>query len=78
MTFGKENVMTKTRKPTDKQKRRLGSDLDKVDAHVITAEEYQEIPELTDEWVERADLYHDGKLISHGKSKADDNKSYGG
>lgn len=67
--------MTKTRKPTDKQKRRLESDLDKVDAHVITSEEYEEIPELTDEWFDRADLYHGGKLISRGKRKADDNKS---
>ncbi|MCD0423880.1 hypothetical protein [Rhodopseudomonas sp. BR0M22] len=54
--------------------RALGSDLKKVDAHVITPEEYEEIPELTDEWFARADLYHGGKLISRGRQKADDNK----
>ena len=32
------------------KKRTLGSDLQKIDAHVITPEEYEEIPELTEEW----------------------------
>jgi hypothetical protein len=31
-----------------------GSDLAKVDAHVITPEEYDEIPELTEEWFAKA------------------------
>ncbi len=52
------------------KKRPLGSDLQKVDTHVITAEEYEEIPELTDEDLARADLYHGGKLISRGRPKS--------
>ena len=31
-----------------------GSDLAKVDAHVIQPEEFEEIPELSDEWFARA------------------------
>jgi hypothetical protein len=45
------------------KKRALGSDLKKVDRHVIRPHEYDEVPELTDEMFERADLYHGGKLI---------------
>jgi len=36
------------------RKRSIGSDLAKADAHVITAEEYAEIPELTEEDFARA------------------------
>ena len=35
-------------------KRAIGSDLAKLDAHVITPEEYEEIPEWTDEMFDRA------------------------
>jgi uncharacterized protein (DUF4415 family) len=56
------------------KKRALGSDLKKVDRHVIQPHEYGEVPELTDEMVERADLYHGGKLIRRGRPKSDDPK----
>lgn len=49
------------------KKRALGSDLRKFDAHEITAEEYEEIPELTKEWFEQGDLYHGDKLIRRGR-----------
>lgn len=49
------------------RKRDTATDLDKLDVHVITPEEYEDIPELTDEWFERADLYHGGKLIRRGR-----------
>lgn len=51
-----------------------GRDWSKFDAHVITAEEYEEIPELTDEQVDRSDLYVGGKLISRGRPKSGNNK----
>ena len=35
-------------------RRTLGSDLKKVDSHVIKPEEYEEIPELTEEMVAQA------------------------
>ena len=40
------------RKPASR--RTLGSDLERVDAHVIKPEEYEELPELTDEMLDRA------------------------
>jgi uncharacterized protein (DUF4415 family) len=45
------------------------TDLAKVDAHEITAEEYEEIPELTDEMIARADLYENGELIRRGRGR---------
>ena len=51
--------------------RPLGSDLDKVDAHVVTPEEYEEIPELDDEFFERADYYERDKLVRRGRPKSE-------
>jgi uncharacterized protein (DUF4415 family) len=39
----------------------------KVDAYVLGPKDYEEIPELTDEWFKRADLYEGGKLIKRGR-----------
>jgi uncharacterized protein (DUF4415 family) len=48
------------------RKRVLGSNLRKIDAHQITQEEYDEVPELTEEWFESADLHIGGKLVRKG------------
>src|SRR6202049_401822 len=56
------------------KKRALGSDLRKVDRHVIQPHEYDEVPELTDEMAERPSLYQGGKLIRRGRPKSDDPK----
>ena len=56
------------------KKRVLGSDLKKVDRHVIQPHEYDEVPELTDEMFARGDLYQGGKLIRRGRPKSDDPK----
>jgi uncharacterized protein (DUF4415 family) len=48
-------------------KRALGSDLEKVDSHVIQPEEYDDIPELTEEWFAQADLHEGGKLVRRGR-----------
>lgn len=45
----------------------VGSDLAKVDAHTIQPHEYDELPELTDEWFDRADFHIGGKLIRRGR-----------
>ncbi len=55
--------MTERGKPT-------GSDLKKVDRHVIRDEEYDEAPELTPEQLAEADLYHGDKLIRRGRPPA--------
>ncbi len=52
----------------------LGSDLSKIDAHIIQSDEYEEIPELTDEFFEQADLHVGGKLIQRGRPKAEARK----
>ncbi|MBF0124999.1 MAG: hypothetical protein HQL60_06660 [Magnetococcales bacterium] len=41
----------------------LKSNLKQVDDHVITQEEYEEIPELPAELFAEGTLYHDGKPI---------------
>jgi uncharacterized protein (DUF4415 family) len=55
-------------------KRILGSDLQKIDAHVIQPEEYEEIPELTEEWFEKADHYRGGKLVRRGRPPSEGSK----
>ena len=37
-------------------KRAISTDLDKLDAHEIQPEEYEDIPELTDEWFDKAEF----------------------
>lgn len=50
------------------------TDFAKMDAYVLTQADYDEIPELTDEWFETADLYHGGKLIRRGRPKTEQPK----
>jgi len=45
------------------KKRVLGSDLKKVDRHIVQPHEYDEIPELTADWFASADHYRGGKLV---------------
>jgi uncharacterized protein (DUF4415 family) len=56
------------------KKRALGSDLKKVDRHVIQPHEYDEVPELTEDMIERGDLYHSRRLIRRGRPKSADPK----
>jgi hypothetical protein len=51
------------------KKRDIGSDLERIDRHVVQPHEYEEIPELTDDFFERADHYRGGKLIRRGRSE---------
>jgi uncharacterized protein (DUF4415 family) len=53
-----------------KNKSDIGSNLRRLDAHKITAEEYAEIPEWTDDELARADVHEGGKLIRRGRPKA--------
>jgi uncharacterized protein (DUF4415 family) len=56
------------------KKRALGSDLKKVDRHVVRSREYDEIPELTDEWFASADHRRGGKLARRGRPKSENPK----
>ncbi|MBU0500912.1 MAG: BrnA antitoxin family protein [Gammaproteobacteria bacterium] len=50
----------------------MGSDLNKLDEHVVTSEEYEELPELTEKDFERPDLAWrlDGRQVSEAEGKA--------
>lgn len=41
--------------------RKLGSDFKRVDAHIIQAEEYEDLPEITDEMLARAKVNKGGR-----------------
>jgi uncharacterized protein (DUF4415 family) len=64
---GKKRAMVNTSKA-------IGSDLKKVDAYVLGPKDYEEIPELTDEWFRRVDLYEGGKLVRRGRPLSRDRK----
>lgn len=49
--------------------RRIGSNLKKVDAHVITAAEYEELPEVTDAQLARAKYRVGGRLKAHPRRR---------
>ncbi len=45
------------------------TDFAKVDAHIITAEEYDELPELTEADLKAADTYRGATLIRRGRGR---------
>jgi uncharacterized protein (DUF4415 family) len=51
-----------------------GTDFAKVDAHVIQPEEYEDLPEWTDEMFEHADLYEGNTLIRRGRPRGSGRK----
>lgn len=59
--------MTGKKRATLSTSKRIRSDLKKVDAYVLGPKDYEEIPELTDEWFRRADVYDGGKLVRRGR-----------
>jgi uncharacterized protein (DUF4415 family) len=50
-------------------RRSLKSDLARVDAHVIKAREYNELPELTEEMLKRAKINKGGRPVSQNPRK---------
>ena len=50
-------------------RRSLKSDLARVDAHVVKAEEYEDLPELTDDMLARAKVNKGGRPISPNPRK---------
>ena len=50
-------------------RRSLKSDLARVDAHKIRSEEYEELPELTDDMLARAKLNKGGRPLSPNPRK---------
>ena len=66
--------MSANKKNTESKSKPTGSDMAKVDAYVLGPKDYEDIPELTDEWFERADLYRGGKLIRRGRPPVPERK----
>jgi len=56
------------------KKRSIKSDLARVDAHRITAAEYDEAPELTEEMLDRADIRHGDRVVRRGRPPLDNPK----
>jgi len=52
------------------ESRPVHSDLAKLDAHVIAPEEYEDLPEWTEEMFAEADFYHGEKLIRRGRPRS--------
>jgi uncharacterized protein (DUF4415 family) len=68
--------MTANKKPTEDKFRKIGSDMKKVDAYVLGPEDYEEIPELTDEWFENATLHIGGVPVPRGRPKSANPKEH--
>lgn len=52
-------------------KHAIGTDLAKLDAHVVAPEEYDDAPELTDEFFEKAEHRIGDKVIRRGRPPLD-------
>ena len=52
-------------------KRVIHTDLAKLDSHEVQPEEYEDIPELTDEFFDRAEIRYGDKVIRRGRPPLD-------
>ena len=52
------------------KKRAIRTDWEKVDAYVLGPKDYEDIPELTDEWFDKATLHIGGVPVPRGRPKA--------
>jgi uncharacterized protein len=55
------------RKAMSANKSSISSDLSKVDAHVIASNEYDDLPELSEELLAQADEFYGGVLVKRGR-----------
>ena len=66
--------MSGKRRATVGSSRRIGSDMEKVDAYVLGPKDYEEIPELTEGWFRNATLHIGGVPVKRGRPKLKDAK----
>jgi len=64
---GKKHATVKSSGPTK-------SDLKKIDDYVLGPKDYEEIPELTDEWFRRGTFHIGGVPVKRGRPKLNDPK----
>lgn len=62
--------MSARKSSTARNSKRVGSDMKKVDAYVLTQADYDEIPELTKEWFKRGTIHIGGVPVSRGRPKS--------
>ena len=62
--------MSGKKRSTAASSQRIGSDMKKVDEYVLGPKDYEEIPELTDEWFKRATWHIGGVPVSRGRPKS--------
>jgi uncharacterized protein (DUF4415 family) len=68
--------MSASKRSTESKTRKIWTDLKKLDAHVIQPEEYEDIPELTDEDFARGVWHIGGKPIPRGRPKSEKPKEH--
>ena len=66
--------MSGKKRATVGSSRPIGSDMEKVDAYVLGPKDYEEIPELTEEWFRHATLHILGVPVKRGRPKLKDAK----
>ncbi len=62
--------MSARKDSTARNLKRVGSDMKKVDEYVLGPKDYEEIPELTEEWFKRATIHVGGVPVSRGRPKS--------
>jgi uncharacterized protein (DUF4415 family) len=55
-------------------RRAIGSDLKKVDAYQLGSADYEEVPELTEEWFARAQPHEGGTPVKRGRPRSSNPK----
>ena len=66
--------MSEKRRATRRKSQPVGSDLKKIDEYVLGPKDYEEIPELTDEWFQQATLHIGGVPVKRGRPKSENAK----
>lgn len=62
--------MNGEKRATARSSQAIGSDLKKVDAYVLGPRDYEDIPELTEEWFEHATLHRGGVPVPRGRPRS--------
>jgi len=70
MSARKGSTIKSLKSATIKNSKQVGSDLKKVDAYVLTQADYDEIPELTEEWFKRGTFHIGGVPVPRGRPKS--------
>ena len=68
--------MTASNDSTKGKYRKIGSDMKKVDAYVLGPSDYEDIPELTEEWFAKATLHVNGVPVARGRPKSANPKEH--